>query len=227
MVRSCCPVALQPTRSVHSIHQDSVLPVVQQGREDAVGLQTIPWTSYTGSCQRAGSSKSHDVHGVLFPGVQVEVRGVGRCVVLVPKLVNEQVQDGNQGVFLVVEHIANRAVWLMNPACIDRILPPCRTPNDPLDATPKAMQIIKHELGKLAATFPTDWPIIGNHQEALSQIIRESATRKRSRSSSPVQLTNDLQGPAVKIRKTALSDDVKVCVRHDRLCAAEPRFAII
>ena len=33
---------------------------------------------------RAGSSKSHDVHGVLLSGVQVEVRGVGRCVVLVP-----------------------------------------------------------------------------------------------------------------------------------------------
>ena len=94
---------------------------------------------------RAGSSKSYDVDGVLFPGVQVDVRGVGRFVVLVPKLVDERVQHGNQGVFLVVEHIANRAVWLVNPACIDRILPPCRTPNDPSDATPKALQIIKHE----------------------------------------------------------------------------------
>ena len=136
-------------------------------------------------------------------------------------------QHGNQGVFVVVENIANRAVWLMNPACIDRILPPCRTTNDPSDATPKALQIIQHEFGKLGATFPADWPIIANHDEALRQISRESATRKRGRSSSPVQLTNDLQGPAVKIRKTALPDSVQVCVRHVFLCAAEARLEII
>ena len=64
---------------------------------------------------RAGSNQSRDVLGVLFPGVQVEVKGVGRFVVLVSKVINDQQHHGNKGIFVVAERIETRTSLASQP----------------------------------------------------------------------------------------------------------------
>ena len=138
--------------------------------------------------------------------MQVEVKGVGRFVVLVSKVINDQQHHGNKGIFVVAERIETRTVWLLSPTCIERILPPAATANDP-DASTQATQIIHAQFSKLGAVFPKDWPIVVSEKEAQEQKNRESQTLGKRK----WELVFDKGEPkSFKIAKSSLSSSVKV-----------------